>query len=188
MRVPAVLAAFACISVGSPAAAEVPYPTVDYQGEWVLSGESGQVMRAGMRYSASQKRMRMEMNQQGMAMTSVQDIAGGQAIMWSEQMPGMAMRIAIGNVEEFNPERTDETRTIEGETCTVWVVAEARACLTEENIPIETSGEGFTAVLQNLERTSQDAALFEPPSGLQVMDMPAGMPGGGDMMPRGLPF
>lgn len=171
----------------SPAAAEAPYPTVDFQGEWVLSDDKGTEIRAGMHYSAALKKMRINMNQPGMEMSSVRDMGTGEMLMWSNQMPGMAMRLPTAKDDEFDGEATDETKTIGGENCTVWTLKGAAACLTEENIPIETTGQGFTASLKNLQRTTQDSALFEVPDGLNIMDMPANMPGG--MKPgQGMPF
>jgi hypothetical protein len=64
----------------------------------------------------------------------------------------------------------------------------AKACLTEDNIPIEVAGDGFTSGLENLQRADQDPADFEIPEGLNIMDMPAGMAGDGPDPGKGMPF
>ena len=185
-RIATVLAILAGVA---PAHAEPPYPTIDFQGEWALSDDNGNVVRADMHYSAANKKMRIDMNQQGMEMSSVRDMGTGEMIMWSNQMPGMAMRLPTMKDDEFDGERTDETKTIGGETCTVWKMKQVEACLTEENIPVQTTGQGYSASLETIERTPQDASLFAVPDGLTVMDMPANMPGAGGMgAGQGLPF
>jgi hypothetical protein len=174
------IAAALALSLGAtPALAEPPYPTVDFQGEWVLSDDNGNLINAEMHYSAANKKMRIDMSQQGMEMTSVRDMESGEMIMWSSQMPGMAMRLPTMDINDFDGERSDEVRTIGSETCTVWTMKDVQACLTEENIPVETSGAGYSASLQNIQRTDQDVSLFAVPDGVTVMDMPANMPGGG---------
>ncbi|WP_436639912.1 hypothetical protein [Microbaculum sp. FT89] len=171
----------------SAAHAEPPYPTVDFQGDWVLSDGKGMDVRATMHYSAANRKMRINMKQQGMAMSSVRDMASGDMILWSDQMPGMAMRVPNIDANDFDGTPTDEKKTVNGEDCTVWEMKQALACLTADNIPIEVTGEGFGSGLENLQRTEQDPAVFEVPSGLNVMDMPAGMPGAPNPG-QGLPF
>lgn len=188
---PRISAAVFCIFsalIASPAAAEPPYPTVDFQGDWVLNDGKGNEVRAEMHYSAADRKMRVDMAQQGMAMSSVRDIASGDMIMWSDQMPGMGMRLASIKDDQFDGEPTDETKTVNGEDCTVWEMPTARVCLTEDNIPIEVTGEGFSSGLENLQRTTQDAAIFAVPEGLNIMDMPTNVPGGGPNPGQGLPF
>jgi len=172
----------------APAAAEPPYPKVDFQGEWVLDDGKGTAIRAQMHYSAQDRKMRMDMNQQGMAMSSVRDMDTGEMIMWSDQMPGMGMRLATPPHESFDGEPTDETKTVNGETCTVWQMPETKVCLTDENIPVEVTGQGFASSLENIQRVAQDAALFTAPDSLQIMDMPANMPGNGPQPGQGMPF
>ncbi|MEJ8571352.1 hypothetical protein [Microbaculum marinum] len=171
----------------SPALAEVPYPTVDFQGEWVLSDDNGNIAHAEMHYSADQKKMRIKMQQQGMEMSSVRDMTSGEMLMWSNQMPGMAMRLPTPAGDEFDAEPTDEVKTIGSETCTIWKMKEVEACLTEENIPVQTSGMGFGASLENIERITQDAGLFSVPEGVTIRDMPMTMPGAAGIG-KGLPF
>jgi hypothetical protein len=171
-------------------AGELPYPTVDFQADWVVRGPDSEVMDATMHYRASGKQMRLKMQQQGMAMSSIQNMETGEVIVWSDQMPGMAMRIRSETDDpDILPQRTGETKTVNGEACTVWTADRVQVCLTDENIPLETTGEGFSATLRNLDRSTQDAGLFAPPAELRVMDMPTGMPGAENMMPgMGLPF
>lgn len=172
----------------APAAAEQPYPKVDFRGDWVLSDGKGTEVRAEMRFSADLMKMRIDMNQGGMEMTSVRGMPEGDVIMWSNQMPGMAMRLPSIRDEDFDAEMTGETRTVNGAACTVWKMATAEACLTDENIPLEVTSDAHRATLENVELTAQDPALFEIPAGLNVMDMPAGMSGGGPNPGQGLPF
>ncbi len=171
-----------------PVLAEPPYPTVDFQGEWVLSDDKGMQVRAEMYYSAAGRKMRIDMNQQGMAMSSVRDMVSGEMVMWSDQMPGMGMRLPTTKNEDFDGEPTDETKTVNGEDCTVWQMKVAVACLTDENIPVEVTGNGFSSGLENLQRTPQDAGVFAVPEGLNIMDMPTNVPGGGPKPGQGLPF
>jgi len=180
--------ALAAAFFASPALAEPPYPTVDFQGDWVLGNQQGIEIKARMFFSAAERKMRIEMNQAGMAMTSIRDMDSGYMIMWSEQMPGVGMRLPKINQEDLEAVRTDETRQIGEETCTVWTVKQVETCLTEENIPIQTAAEGFSAKLEGLERVEQDPAMFEVPDGLNIMDMPTNMPGGGPRPGQGLPF
>lgn len=172
----------------SPAFAEPPYPTVDFQGDWVLNDGKGMEVRAEMHYSAAEKKMRVDMAQQGMAMSSVRDIASGDMIMWSDQMPGMGMRLASIKDDQFDGDPTDETKTVNGEDCTVWEMPTTQVCLTGDKIPVEVVGDGFASSLENLQRTTQDAAIFAVPEGLNIVDMPKTMPGGGPLPGQGMPF
>lgn len=179
----------AAVALSVPAAAEQPYPKVDFSGDWVLEDGTGNQVRAKMRYSAALKKMRLDMNQMGMEMSSVRSMPEGDMIMWSNQMPGMAMRLPSIRDEDFDATNTGTSRSIDGQTCTVWLVHTAEACLTDDNIPLEVSGEGHSSRLTNIERVRQDPSHFEVPANLTVMDMPANLPGMGDMKPGGgLPF
>lgn len=182
------LPAIAALAV-VPAHAEQPYPKVDFAGDWVLEDGTGNQVQAKMRYSASLKKMRIDMSQMGMEMSSVRAMPEGDMIMWSNQMPGMAMRLPSIRDEDFDAQNTGTSRSIDGQTCTVWLVQTAEACLTDDNIPLEVSGEGHSSRLTNIERVKQDPAHFEVPGNLTVMDMPANLPGMGNMNPGGgLPF
>ncbi len=191
MRIRTLFAAAVMTSLAAPTAqAELPYPTVDYEADWVVEGPDGESFRSRAHYRAADRKMRIEMTQSGMEMSGIQDIEAGELVFWSDQMPGMAMRVAAGPDDmDVDPRRTEMTQTVDGESCTVWTTPEVEVCLTEDNIPLETSGQGFTAQLANLQRTSQDDALFEVPADLQIMEMPE-MPESGDAMPGGfgLPY
>lgn len=185
--------AAALLAAGPALATEPPMPTTDFTAQWSIEGDGG-VVAAILRYSVAEAAMRIDMTQQGMAMTSVHRLKERRALMWSDQMPGMAMRLQLPERTE-DIARTAETRSIGGETCTVHVTPEIRTCLTDDNIPLETVGDGFAMRVSDLRRERQDPALFSPPPGLQVLDMPAGMPGmgapGGPGMPGGptpMPF
>jgi hypothetical protein len=183
----AALAAALSAAAALAAHAEPPRPTVDFRGDWVLSDGKGMQITADMYYSADSQKMRIDMDQQGMSMSSVRDMESGETIMWSSQMPGMGMRMPTVKDTDFDGEPTADTKTIGNEICTIWKVKTVQVCLTEENIPLEATGEGFSASLENLERGAQDSTLFEVPAGLNIMDMPATMPGG--LKPgSGLPF
>lgn len=189
IRPMSILMMVAALALSLPAAAEQPYPKVDFSGDWVLEDGTGTQVRAKMRYSASLKKMRLDMTQMGMEMSSVRSMPEGDMIMWSSQMPGMAMRLPSIRDDSFHATDTGTSRAIDGETCTIWLVQTARACLTDDNIPLEVSGEGFSSRLTNIERVAQDPAHFEIPANLTVMDMPANLPGMGEMKPgSGLPF
>ncbi len=175
--------------LAAPAFAEQPFPTVDFQGEWVLTSDKGLQMRAQMHYLATPRKMRVDMEQHGMAMSSVRDMETGELVMWSEQMPGMGMRLPSPK-DEYEGERTDESKTVNGEGCTIWVMKMAEVCLTEDNIPLEvTTSNGIRSGLENLERVAQDPAMFEVPAGLNIMNMPTGAAGGAGPQPgQGMPF
>ena len=174
-------------------AAETPYPTVDFQGDWVLEGGTRPTTRAQIHYSADMKKMRLDLDRQGVAMSSVRDMESGETIIWTDRMPGLGMKMTVTD-ETYSGERTDETKTVGDETCTIWIIRAGRACLSEDNIPLETTGEEFRATLENLDRSSQDASLFAVPEGLQIMDMPTAPDGGpaggpgGQNPGQGLPF
>lgn len=184
-RLPLMLGA---VLAASPLGAETPYPKIDFKGDWALSDGAGTEVRAEMRYSAALMKMRIDMEQQGMGMTSVRQMPGGDMVMWSTQMPGMAMRLPTMHDEDLHAEPTGMTKTVGGEACTIWKMKTAEACLTDENIPLEVIGEGHVSTLTNVERAVQDPALFEIPAGLAIMDMPANLPGGGMSPGGGLPF
>lgn len=175
--------------LAGPALAEPPFPKVDFQGEWVLTSDKGVQIRAQMHYLANPRKMRVDMDQHGLAMSSVRDMASGEMIMWSEQMPGMGMRLPAPK-DDYEGEPTSQTKTVNGEDCTIWVMKATEVCLTEDNIPLEvTTSNGIRSGLEHLERVAQDPAMFEVPEGLNIMNMPAGGAGGAVPQPgEGMPF
>lgn len=165
--------------VGSarPVLAESPRPTVDFRGDWVLTDDTGIEFSARLHYSADMQKMRVDLELLGMPMNGVRDMDTGETILWSDHMAGMGMRLPNVTSDKLDGDVTTETKTIGGETCTIWRVKFIRVCLTEENIPVETTAKGFTARLKNIERTEQDPALFKVPADLSVMEMPEAMLG-----------
>lgn len=189
---PALLIA-ASLAAAAPAAAEdPPRPTVDFQGEWQVDDASqGQIASMVMRYSVDEPVMYLEFSQDGIAGSAIRYIDTGEMIMWTNQMPGMAMRLTVPE-EDFLADavNTGVTRRIGEESCVMWTVKAARICVTEDGIPIENEFDGGIARIVNLERGDQDGSNFGPPAGTQIMDMPQGMPQGGNMpgAGMGLPF
>lgn len=165
---------------------EAPKPTADFSGTMVMTGK-GQTFSMKMAYSVELDTMRTDISAQGMKMAAIRNMGDGTMIMWSNQMPNMAMRMNKTIATDLTAEKTGETREINGITCAVWKVKQAIACLTDDNIPLETAADGVTARMEDLKIGPQDQALFAPPSGVSVMDMPTQMPGMPDMS-RGLPF
>ena len=170
----------------APARAEPPLPTTDFSGTWVVQDRGGNQFRADMQYSAEEKAMRMSMSAGGQQMDMIRDMDTGEVVMWSAQMPGMGMRMETPTGQDVDARPTGDMREVNGETCEVWEVEGGTACIGEDNIPLTTEAVSATAELQDLQRTPQDAALFEPPADLNIMDMP-GAAQGGMQMPD-LPF
>ncbi|MGE0231500.1 MAG: hypothetical protein AB7O39_06415 [Flavobacteriaceae bacterium] len=185
-RLPLALAVVIPLAIGGAVAAEAPKPKKDFAGDMVVSGK-GQELVISMRYSTTLDKMRTDVKAQGMEMMGVRDMKSGEIIMWSNQMPNMAMRIHGPTDEEIDAQKTGETREIDGVACAVWKVKEATACLTDDNIMLESQAEGMTARMTNLEIAAQDENHFAPPSGVNVMDVPKNMQGLPDFK-QGLPF
>ena len=185
-RLPLALAVVLPLSAGGAAASEAPKPKKDFAGDMVVSGK-GQELVISMRYSTALDKMRTDVKAQGMEMMGVRDMKSGEIIMWSNQMPNMAMRIQGPTDKEIDAQKTGETREIDGVACSVWKVKEATACLTDDNIMLESEAEGMTARMTNLELAPQDQSLFGPPAGVNVMDMPKNMQGLPNFR-QGLPF
>lgn len=188
----ATIAVTAALGAGAQTGAhagEPPRPTTDFSGDMVVSSE-GKSFTIRLAYSAALDKMRTEIKQQGMEMVGVRHMATGEMVMWSNQMPGMAMRLTKKIDSDAEPHNTGETREVNGMSCTVWVYDKAKACLTEDNIPLETDADGVKAHLENVDISAQDESLFSAPSGYKVMDMPKGLPQlpGMPSMGKGLPF
>lgn len=170
MRLPALAFLASAALTAIPAlAAEPPFPTTDFSGTWVVRDGGGNEFRADMRYSAAKRSMRMETAPGGMEIYAIRDMKTGEIVMWSSQMPGMGMRIATPAESKIEAEPTGEKSSVNGETCEVWTIEQGTACLGAGNVPLRTEVEGTTAELEDLKRGPQDASLFEPPAGLNVM-------------------
>lgn len=172
----------------APAAgfADAPKPKIDFSGDMIVTGQEKEIV-ISMRYSVSLDKMRTEMKTGGVEMAGVRDMADGTIVLWSNQMPNMAMRIQGPTDAEIDAENTGETRRIDGISCTVWKVKQATACLTDDNIMLESEAEGMTAKMTNLQIAKQDESLFAPPPGTNVMVMPGNIEGLPDFA-KGLPF
>lgn len=151
--------------------AEPPLPTTDFSGTWSIDDGEGNTVAADVRYSAANRAMRLEMSPGGMAMNAIRDMASGEVIMWTAQMPGMGMRIATPTEFEVDAEATGERQEVNGESCEIWRFEKGTACLAEGNVPLRTVAEGVTAELTELKREPQDAALFEPPADLNIINI-----------------
>ena len=170
--------ALGTVLLATPASAEPPYPTVDFQADWVRIDDGTTTIRARMHYSAALKKMRIDMTRQGELTSSVRDMGTGEMITWSSKTPGEAVRLPKLDNEEFDGAPTGQTMTIGAETCAVWQMKSALSCLTSDNIPLRSTGKsGYATLLENLERKPQDAAIFEIPEGLRIRDMPVSVTG-----------
>lgn len=186
------VAALTCLIAFSGAQGEpAPLPQTDFTAAWDLSGTPDQMGGSRITYSAELGKMRIDMNAQGQDMTIVRDMNSGQATMWSQMMPGMAMQMDQGERMRLEGQRTGQMDEVNGEPCEIWNSQGSQVCVTEDGIPVRSMGEGVTATMTGLDRSPQDTSLFEVPAGLQVMAMPKGMPGmapGAGMPGMKLPF
>ena len=126
------------------------------------------------------------MTAEGQQMTMIRSMRDGVVTMWSSMQPGMAMRVDTDRSMRLEGERTGRRDTVNGEACEIWIASNGEVCVTDDGIPIRSSGKGTTATMVDLQRTAQDAGLFEPPAGMQVMTLPQ-IPGGAMPGPK-LPF
>ena len=164
------------LTSGAALAGQVPVPKTDYEGVWKM--DSGETME--FHYSAARHAMRMNMQSPDGKSYMVKDMGSGVTHMWSDEMPGMVMRMK-GQAISDAPEavKLDETKEIAGEICTVWAVKDGgHTCFTDDGIWLENTMNGAHVEVQSLARRTQDAALFEPPAGAQIMEMPGGGAGG----------
>ncbi|MEM8877969.1 MAG: hypothetical protein AAGD23_08850 [Pseudomonadota bacterium] len=169
-------------------AEQLPLPQTDFSAQWELQGAPEIDGPSRLTYSATLGKMRIDMQSEGQQMTMVRDLNGGESTMWSSMMPGMAMQMNTGADAIPNGQSTGQSDTVGGEACTVWQVEGSDICITADGIPVRSVGDGVTATMTSIDRSSQDAALFEPPAGVQVMPLPQGMPGMGGMPNMALPF
>src|SRR5690606_26225461 len=122
------------------ALAEAPRPQTDFEADWIMQGAEMPDMTAKMHYSVDLQMMRMEMAHQDMPMTTIRNMATGEMVMWSAQMPGMAMRMNTPTEpDDAEPTPTGETRTIGDEDCDVVLVSDVEICLSTDNIALEVS-------------------------------------------------
>ena len=178
-------------SAGAAHAEPAPKPQTDFTAAWQVSGTPAGSGPTRISYSSALGKMRIEMMAEGQPMTMIRDMNAGSMVMWSAMMPGMAMQVETGRKFDLEGQPTSETDTVSGEPCTIWLAYDAQVCVTADGIPVRTIGDGFSATMTEIERSPQEASLFAPPPGLQVMQMPraaGGMMPGAGMANVPLPF
>ncbi|MFN0262828.1 hypothetical protein ACKTEK_03020 [Tepidamorphus sp. 3E244] len=184
---PLAFAGAASLAAFSAAAEPAPTPETDFTAQWEITGtpvDSSKPTR--MTYSSELKKMRIDMNMGPQSMTIVRDMTSGEAVMWSDMMPGMGMKVNAGEGFKLEGERTGRTDEVNGESCEIWTSHKMEICITDDGIPVKSEGRGVTATLKSLDRSPQDPEQFALPEGVEVMDMPSAMSG---MMPKPqLPF
>lgn len=158
---------------GDALADDLPLPATDFQGEWVSA--TGQTPPMTLHYSAARKMIRMDQSAAGANTGMLNNLETGEMVLWNDRMPGRAMSLTRKNPGMQEGEPTAETRTVNGEACTVWVTKEAKLCLSEDNIVLQSDFEHGSGFMRNLERVAQDADLFSVPDGLKVVPVPAQM-------------
>ncbi|MEQ8266320.1 MAG: DUF4412 domain-containing protein [Parvibaculum sp.] len=194
----------AAIALMVPAhAATLTPPDVGYSATRTVNAAGTEI--SGKLYSENGNE-RWEMTMQGMRQISILRPDQQKIFMY---MPDMNMAMEMGREEaktygiEQIPESVEAEaigeETIDGEQTTKYRViptekmgdVDVTVWLTEDGIPVKAAGESprgpFTMQLTNLERGTQDAALFELPAGVTPMKMPAGMPAAMGGFPRMAP-
>ncbi|PWR18997.1 hypothetical protein [Zavarzinia compransoris] len=180
-----------------PAAAEpMPLPKVDYSVTY-------QVQPGGhlMTMAHHDGKMRMDMTEQGQAMTGLMDLHSNKMVVlmsapvkmafemdMSQPMPGMTGPGAGLSPQQMMTEADVKlsplgTKTIAGHSCTYYSAvgtlggetAESKVCLTGDNVMLysETVDQGKTYVIaaSHVDLGPQDPARFRVPPGYQVMPM-----------------
>ena len=171
----------ACPAVADP----MPMPEVDYEGEWQMDPGNG-VQGARIHYSAILKAFRIDMTTPAGEASVIRDMASGDMLMWGIMGQDTAMKLRTPNrIPDGAP--TGETEEVNGEPCAIWVGADVRVCLGEGNIPLSAKAHGTSVQLLNVERREQEAALFEPPAGIKVMELPAAVMKQMEKMQGGIP-
>lgn len=180
-------ALFAGIGTTAARAEPAPMPQTDFTATWQIEGEQLESMGPSrIAYSASLGKMRIDMSGSGQNMTIVRNMETGQALMWSDMMPGMAMQVDTGRNFTLEGERTGQRDAVNGEACEIWTSNGAQVCITADGIPVRSVGQGVTATMTQIDRSPQDAGDFAPPEGLQVMNLPKGAAGMGGGMGAGM--
>lgn len=197
MRRPLTAALLASSCIAGPALAEpLPLPKVDYSITY-------QVQPGGnlMTMAHHGGKMRMDMTEQGQAMTGLMDLHSNRMIVlmsapvkmafemsMDQPLPGMAGPGAGMSPQQMLTEADVKlspigTKTIAGHSCTYYNavgtmggdVAESKVCLTADNVMLysETVDQGKTYVVtaNHVDLGPQDPARFRVPPGYQVMPM-----------------
>lgn len=183
----------ACLAASLALAAEAQprEPSRDYAAAYRLEGQ-GAAVEMRVFYSAATRRQRVETPEGGMAM--IHDVPNGRMLMLSAEAR-MVMVMPMQRGEQTLLAVPDDvaltrsgTATVAGHRCTLYRAARAgreggTVCLSEDGIVLaaewrEEGGRGGRAEATSLTLAPQPAALFEPPQGWQVVQMPAGAPQG----------
>jgi len=177
-------------------AQEVPSPfgpNLQYSADIVVTTPKDQMTQ---KIYSDNKKVRSEINTHGMSMVLIvrPDLQKIYTVMVDRKMvmestydpnsSKLNMTAAMeGKYELAGPDVVDGTACLKykmtnksGEVSFIWVNAATKA-------PVKVTSEdgSVTMAWKNYQAGPQDAALFEPPAGYQVMSMPGGMgmPGGG---------
>lgn len=190
-----VLVAGCCLLRPAPLPAEdTPPPFVfakQYSADVVTTNKKGLSIESKM-YVDSGK-LRTDMNANGMSMSLIvrPDLKKIYSVMVAQKMV-MEMPLNPEKYKKtmgpFGPEGKFEwvgAETVDGVACTKYkgTSGEGKVCLlwvdAAKQIPVKLASEdgSYTVQCKNYQAGPQDAALFEPPAGYQVMSLP-GMPGG----------
>ncbi|WP_022728797.1 hypothetical protein [Fodinicurvata sediminis] len=167
------LSAFLLATPAAVAAETMPLPETDFEGEWADPGADSSGMK--VRYSSDLETMRVEGQSEGASGGMLRNMRNGEMTIWSDQMGEQALQGQIDDMGLMEGENTGETKTVNGETCTIWEVQGSQTCLTDDHIPMEVEHQQGHAVLRNLQRTAQDDSYFSPPEGLEIVPMPDAM-------------
>lgn len=185
-----------------------PRPTASYSGVYEFSAEG---KTAEVTIAAADGRQRLEFPpgsglggaQGNFSQVMTTGGEGGAMTMWpeGEGAPMIATTMkksdlgAAANAFGVDPAAAaDAKRTgtdeIAGEKCAVYEIASpmageapGEACVTRDGIVLRASGEGQNVMLaKSIDRGPQDAALFAPPAGYEIVDMGECMRIGAEMM------
>jgi hypothetical protein len=158
----------------------MPVPTVDYEIHYRLAGrQTGTMVH---RFSRSGGTFRMDITMGKERMSGVFELGGGPVRLWSPSMPGMVMRIDGARNGPPIGVSTGNSASALGERCENWKTEGSLVCVAADGIPLGFESEGVKATAIKIERKAQDAKLFIPPKGQEMV-----MPGGAAMRPPG-PF
>lgn len=170
----ALIASLLILANTTALADELPRPATDYQGEWVSPESPDSTMI--IHYSADKKTMLItqkgkDEKKNGM----LHDLKTGQIIVWNERMPGQALSMNNKSKAVAVVDPTGQTKTVNGEKCTIWTMEDSSVCLSKDNIVLQGSSQLGIGSIQRLKRVSQDESLFSVPDGLKIISMPAAM-------------
>src|SRR5699024_10620789 len=152
----------------------LPRPTTDCQGDWV-SPEHPDSTRP-THYSADRKSMlNTQQGKDEKKKGRIHDLETGQRIAWNERMPGETLSMNGKSKAVAVVDPTGQTKTVNGEKCTVWTMEDSSVCLSKDNIVLQGSSQLGIGSIQRLKRVAQDESLFSVPDGLKIISMPATM-------------